>query len=176
MLRLAIVRHAEAVPLAEGGDIERPLSASGQAMAERMGRYFRDSGFEFDLALVSPSRRTRETFDGLQIGAEKKFPVDYVPAIYNAGLETLEAILAEVDKDVKFLLLVGHNPGFAELADSLAAKGKKSDLARMREHFPTPCLALIEFDVKSWKKALPGEGKLELFVTRGALAKMDESS
>jgi hypothetical protein len=35
---------------------------------------------------------------------------------------------------------------------------------------------LIEFDVKNWKKIAPGEGKLELFVTRGALAKMDESS
>ncbi len=175
MLRLAIVRHAEAVPLAEGGDIERPLSASGRDMAERMGRYFRETGLEPDLALVSPSRRTRETFDGLQIGAEKKFPVDYVPAIYNAGLEALESIVADVDKQAKFLLLVGHNPGFAELADALVGKGKKSDLARMREHFPTPCLALIEFDVKSWKKALPGEGKLELFVTRGALAKMESS-
>lgn len=176
MLRLAILRHAEAVALAEGGDIERPLSASGSHMAERMGRYFRDTGLEPDLALVSPSRRTRETFDCLQTGAGRKYAADFVPAIYNAGLETLEEIVAEVDKDVKFLLLVGHNPGFAELADALAGKGKKTELAKMREHFPTPCLALIEFEAKSWKKVLPGEGKLELFITRGALAKMDESS
>lgn len=176
MLRLAILRHAEAVPLAQGGDIERPLSVSGRDMAERMGRYFRDNALEPDLALVSPSRRTRQTFEYFRDGAGRECAVDYVPALYNATVETLEELVADAAKDVKFLLLIGHNPGFAELANALAGKGKKSDLAKMREHFPTPCLALIDFDVKSWKKALPGEGKLDLFLTRGALAKMGEPS
>jgi phosphohistidine phosphatase len=72
---------------------------------------------------------------------------------------------------VKFLLIVGHNPGFAEFANVLAGHGKKAELAKMRTNFPTPCLAVIDFDVKSWKKALPGEGRLEIYLTRNALAK-----
>jgi phosphohistidine phosphatase len=175
MLRLAILRHAEAVPLAAGGDLDRPLSPSGRDMAERMGRYFREAKFKPDLALVSPARRTRETFEGLEAGAKEDFKVEYVPALYNADLETLEAIVAEAAKEVRFLLLIGHNPGFAELANALAGKGKKSELAKMREHFPTPCLALIDFDGKSWKKAVPSDGRLELFLTRAALAKAVES-
>ncbi len=171
MLRLAILRHAEAVPHAGGGDADRELSQSGRAVAERMGRYFRDAGFRPDLALVSPSKRTRETFEAIERGAGDKFPVDYVPALYSASLATLEDVLADAPKEAKFLLLVGHNPGLAEFANALAGKGKKSELARMRGHFPTPCLAVIDFDAKSWKKAGRGEGRLELFVTRGALAK-----
>lgn len=171
MLRLAIVRHAEAVPLAEGGDLERALTASGREMAERMGRYFREAQLVPDLALVSPARRARETFEALEQGAEQQFKVEFVPALYSASLETLEAILADQPKEVHVLLVIGHNPGFAEFANALAGKGKKTELAKMRGHFPAPCLAVIDFDVKSWKKALPGRGRLETFVTRGALAK-----
>lgn len=171
MLRLAILRHAEALPLAEGGDLERPLSNAGREMSERMGRYFRAQKIEPDLVLVSPSRRTRETFEGLEKAAGEKFKVDYVPALYCASIETLQTIVADVDKEVKFLVLIGHNPGFAEFANALAGDGKKSELAKMREHFPTPCLAIIAFDVKNWAKVGRGEGKLELFLTRAALAK-----
>ncbi|HKH81965.1 MAG TPA: histidine phosphatase family protein [Methylovirgula sp.] len=171
MLRLAILRHAEAVPLAGGGDADRELSQSGRALAERMGRYFRDAGFKPDLALVSPSKRTRETFEAVERGAGETFAVDYVPALYSASLATLEDVLAGAPKEAQFLLVVGHNPGLAEFANALAGKGKKSELARMRGHFPPPCLAVIDFDAKSWKKAGRGEGRLEYFVTRGALAK-----
>jgi phosphohistidine phosphatase len=171
MLHLAILRHAEAVPLAAGGDLERTLSLSGREMAERMGSYFREADFAPDLTLVSPARRTRETFEGLEQGAEQKFKFEIVPALYNASLETLEAILADQPKEVKFLLIIGHNPGLAEFANALAGKGKKGELAKLREHFPAPCLAIINFDVKSWKKITPGRGRLKHFVTRGALAK-----
>jgi phosphohistidine phosphatase len=171
MLRLAILRHAEAVPLAAGGDAERELSQSGRMMAERMGRYFRKAGLKPDLTFVSPSKRTRETFEALEKGAGENFAVDYVPELYSATITTLEEVLAGAPKEAKFLLVIGHNPGLAEFANALAGKGKKSELARMRGHFPTPCLAVIDFDAKSWKKAGRGEGHLELFVTRGALTK-----
>lgn len=171
MLQLAILRHADAMPLAEGGDLERALSSSGYEMAERMGRYFRDAALVPDLALVSPARRTRETFEGLELGAARKFKADFVAALYSASLETLEAILADQPKEVNFLLLIGHNPGLAELANRLVEKGKKAELMKMRDHFPTPCLALIDFDAKSWKKAALGHGRLEVFLTRAALAK-----
>lgn len=172
MLRLAILRHAEAMPLAEGGDLDRPLSAVGRKMAERMGRFFRDMDVVPDLALVSPSRRTRETFDELEAGAGQKFKFEIVPALYNASYETLEAVVEDQANEAKVLLLVGHNPGLVEFADALASKGKKAELAKMREHFSTPCLAVIDFDIKSWRKALPGGGRLECFINRGMLAKL----
>ncbi len=171
MLRLAILRHAEAVPLAQGGDADRELSPSGRELAERMGRYIRKLGLKPDLTLVSTSKRTRQTFEAMERGAGEKFAVAYVPNLYHAALPALEELLAEAPKETKFLLIIGHNPGLAEFANAFAGKGKKSELARMRAHFPTPCLAIIDFDARSWKKVERGEGKLEYFITRGALAK-----
>lgn len=171
MLRLAILRHAEAVPQGTLADSERPLTEAGRDMSVRMGRYFRDEGLAPDLALVSPSVRTRETFEGLLRGAKLEVAAEFPPALYNASLDGLEDLLAETPEKVKFLLIVGHNPSFAEYAVARAAKGKKSELAKLRGHFPTPCLAVVDFDTKSWKKAARGEGRLEHFVTRGALAK-----
>lgn len=171
MLRLAVLRHAEAVPLAQGGDADRELSSSGRDLAERMGRCFRKLGLKPDLALVSPSKRTRETFEALERGAGEKFAVDYRQDLYHATLPMLEELFADAPKEAKFLLVIGHNPGLAEFANALAGKGKKSELARMRAHFSTPCLAVIDFDAKSWKKVGRGEGRLEYFITRGALAK-----
>jgi phosphohistidine phosphatase len=171
MLRLAILRHAEAVPLAQGGDADRELSPSGRDLAERMGRYFHKLDLKPDLTLVSTSKRTRQTFEAVQRGAGEKLPVEYVPDLYHATLPILEELLVKAPKEIKSLLIIGHNPGLAEFANAMVGKGKKTELARMRAHFPTPCLAIIDFDAKSWKKAERGEGKLEYFITRGALAK-----
>jgi phosphohistidine phosphatase len=172
MRRLAILRHAEAVPQGELADNERPLTEAGRDMAERMGQFFRSEKLTPDLALVSPSVRTRETFDGFLRGAKQKPEAEFPPALYHATLEGLEEIITEAPSEAVFLLIVGHNPGLAELAVALAGKGKKSELAKMRGHFPTPCLALIDFDIEDWTEVGRGEGRLEYFVTRGALAKM----
>jgi phosphohistidine phosphatase len=173
MLRLAILRHAEAVPQhSELDDSARALTEAGRDMSERMGRYFSDEGFVPDLALVSPSVRTRETFEGLQRGAGRDFKAEFPPELFHATCEGLDDLIVATPEKVKFLLVVGHNPGLAELAVERAGKGKKSELAKMRGHFPAPCLAVIDFDVKSWKKIADEEGRLEYFVTRGALAKM----
>jgi phosphohistidine phosphatase len=172
MLRLAILRHAEAVPIAEGGDPERPLTSAGHGMAERMGRYFKNNDLVPDFAFVSPARRAQETFEGLERGAGQSFKAKFVLALYNASIEMLSAVAEAVPDEIKFLLLVGHNPGFAEFANALAGTGKKAELAKMREHFSTPCLAIIDFDVESWPKAMTGNGHLEIFLTRAALAKL----
>src|SRR5262249_31593143 len=149
-------------------DKERPLTEAGRDMSERMGRYFRDEGFKPDLALVSPSVRTRETFEGFSRGAKREFAVEFLSELYHATVEELEQLIAQPRDEVKFLLIVGHNPGFAELAVALAGKGKKSELAKLRSHFPTPSVAIIDFETKNWAKALAGEGRLEYFVTKGA--------
>lgn len=61
--RLLLVRHAKAVPKEESvEDIERALSESGRADAARTGRWLAESGFTPALVLVSPARRTRQTW------------------------------------------------------------------------------------------------------------------
>ena len=98
--------------------------------------------------------------------------MDFVSALYNAGIETLTSVVAEVSREVRFLLVIGHNPGLAEFAGAIAGKTDKAELAKMRERFSTPSLAIIDFDVPSWSKAMAGDGRLETFLTRAMLAKL----
>jgi len=168
MLRLLLLRHAEAVPHAGGSDIERPLTATGRADAKHIAAYCRKSGLAPDLALVSPARRARETFEIV----ERELPLKPASAVdsslHAASLNTLHAVLAGAPADIKTLMIVGHNPGLAEFANALAGEGKSADLARMRVYFPAPCLAVIDFPQGDWREARKGCGRLDRFVTLSA--------
>jgi phosphohistidine phosphatase len=63
------------------------------------------------------------------------------------------------------LLVVGHNPGFEDVAKLLASKGEAEALARLTEKYPTAGLAVIAFDITAWTEIAPGTGRLESFVT-----------
>src|SRR3546814_3844287 len=71
MRELILLRHAHAEPPATGqSDLDRPLSAEGNAEAEAAGRWLQEQRLVPDLVLCSPSRRTRETLEAVlgQVG------------------------------------------------------------------------------------------------------------
>lgn len=115
MRELILLRHAHAEPARAGqADIDRPLSPVGLAEAEAAGRWLAENNLVPDCVLCSPSRRTRETLEAVLA------KIGYVDqrldeAIYEATPGTLAGI-AQQHRDVGRLLMVGHNPGFEQLA------------------------------------------------------------
>jgi phosphohistidine phosphatase len=103
MPRLLLVRHAEAGAPASEGDPERRLTAQGRADAVRMGAYFRASCLVFDLALVSPARRARDTLDMILQELPQKLAYELEASLYNAGVDTLRDLLARTPVSVKTL-------------------------------------------------------------------------
>jgi phosphohistidine phosphatase len=129
MRQLILLRHAHAEPASSGqADLDRPLSPEGLAEAEAAGRWLRDHGFVPDRVLCSPSRRTRETLEAV-LGAVGYVDQRLEPAIYEATPGKLIE-LADDHKDVERLLLVGHNPGFEQLA-ALMHSGQSGDYRGM---------------------------------------------
>ncbi len=122
MPQLIVIRHAKAVDRMEAeDDFERGLTERGREDAARAGAALENAGFKADLALVSPARRTRETWrhigDGL--GAP---PVQDPMALYHATFEMLQrAVLEALSGGAEAPVLVGHNPGVGALVHSLAA-------------------------------------------------------
>jgi phosphohistidine phosphatase len=172
MLRLLLVRHAEAAQHASQGDRERPLTAQGCADAARMGVYFRVSGLIPDRALVSPARRARDTLDAiLRQLPQEPAACEAEASLYNAGVDTLLELLARTEGPVETLLVVGHNPGLGEFARFLVSR--ESALPR---HFPAPCLAVIDFPCRNWSEARAGIGRLEHFVNFSGLPADDSLS
>ena len=167
MRRLILLRHAKAGPKT-GADIDRPLAPRGREAAARMGAYLRDEELLPELALVSDSRRTRETWDLVRpfLGdAQARFE----RRIYEALPARLLTVVREVEPSVRTLLMIGHNPGFHELAQRLVGHGEDDALADLKKRFPTAAVAVIDFAVDAWADVDAGGGRLDRFVTPKAL-------
>ena len=168
MLRLLLLRHAKAGSASGTVDLDRPLSQRGQAAASLMGGYLQDEGLRPDLVLVSPARRTQETWDLVRplLGDT---PNQQDERIYEAPALRLLGVVQEVGPEVRTLLVIGHNPGFEDLAKLLAGEGDQDALLRLGQKYPTAGLAVIDFPQESWAEVQPGAGRLERFATPKSL-------
>ncbi|QRG05459.1 histidine phosphatase family protein [Xanthobacter dioxanivorans] len=165
MRRLILLRHAKSDWPDGVADPERPLAPRGRTAAPRIGIYIAREELVADRVLVSPARRTRETWD---LVAAQLPPVKVVasePRIYDASASRLLSVLREQPRDAHSLMLVGHNPGLEDLAEMLAAGGSATYLSKMSEKFPTGALAVIDLPVDDWSLVAPGSGRLDRFVT-----------
>lgn len=168
MRRLMLLRHAKSDWPPGMADLDRPLNDRGRAAAPLMGRYLAEEGLLPDLALVSPARRTAETFD-LVAPSLGDVASRTEPRIYEAPAERLLEVVRETSDDVRALLLVGHNPGSEDLARRLVGHGDRYAFARMSEKYPTAGLAVIDFAVERWSEVAPRGGRLDRFVTPKAI-------
>lgn len=166
MRRLVIFRHAKAVPHGAAPDFDRALAERGQGDAEAAGRYLAEEQILPDLALVSPSLRTRQTWERAA-PALGEVPLRYEDGMYDASTGTLLALVRKAPAQVRTLVLVGHNPGMAQLARDLTGHGDRYAFARMRQKFPTSGMAVLDFPVEDWAEVDHGTGRLDRFVTPG---------
>lgn len=169
MRHLMILRHAETEPAGQGPDFDRALSGRGPADARATGAYMKTHGFAPDFAAISPARRAVETWEIVAAELAAAPSAIFDPRIYEASDNTLLAVVHTIPRPCKSALLIGHNPGFALLANLLAGSGNRLARERLAEKFPAAALAVIDFDIKDWKDALPGGGRLREFVTPAKL-------
>jgi len=165
MRRLLLLRHGKADRHSAGGDRERPLTRRGLEDSRRAGEHLAREGLIPQLAVASNAKRAKQTLEQ----ALEAFPEHVAQlienTIYNATADHLLEILRQSPDRAETLLVVGHNPGFSELAMALAGAGEARALQRMRVKYPTAALAVLEFPLESWAQASFGGAKLTSFVT-----------
>ncbi|MEO7749779.1 MAG: histidine phosphatase family protein [Sphingomicrobium sp.] len=167
MKRLGILRHAQAAPSAAGfDDFNRPLTALGKAVAQRLGEQLKSLNLGFDLVLASPARRVRETVDGLCLGLGE-VPVRFEQSFCLATEADLRDCLRTQTDGLDSLLMVGHNPAIGQLAIDLADRDDPRLLDLMRG-FPTATFALLEFAVDSWAQVVPGRAAIARLILANA--------
>lgn len=126
---LILLRHAKAEREMGVADLDRPLTARGRADALAAGAWLARQGLRPDQVLCSPSRRTRQTWDGVRAGiapqeTDEPAAVRDEPAIYHGTAGELLRLLRQVDPgEADTLLLIGHNPTISELSHLLAPEG-----------------------------------------------------
>ncbi len=166
MLTLILLRHAKS-SLADTGqvDLDRPLNERGKRSAAAMGRYITSNGLVPQLVLCSPARRASETWGF--VGGELPTSPEVLAAaeIYDFGDgKALMECLRHKAGAAQSVLLVGHNPSIAGLAQILIGTGSGKLRERLEEKFPTAALAVINFDLATWESLAAGSGTLLRFV------------
>ncbi|MFL5335010.1 MAG: SixA phosphatase family protein [Geminicoccaceae bacterium] len=120
---LVLLRHAKAAHPEGVADLDRALTPRGHADAAVAGGWLATKRLIPQVAMCSPSRRTRETWHGvaLALGADSSgVTVVYDPALYEADrARSLLELVSTTDSAVSGLLLIGHNPTISMLSSLL---------------------------------------------------------
>ena len=122
-------------------------------------------GLRPDLALVSASARTRETVALLMAHWPAPAPLDIQRGLYLAEAPAMLEALRAAPDEARTLMVVGHNPGMADLAFNLTAAGDPDARMRMMAGFPTCALAVLAFPGESWAELTFQGARLLSFVT-----------
>jgi phosphohistidine phosphatase len=148
MRRLILFRHAKAEPRGPGeSDFDRRLSDQGREDAALIGKALAAENLIPDHALISPARRTAETW----ICARDAFPrirAELNRDLYDATAEEIRAIIETMAERCDTLIVIGHNPGLQELAVELLseAAAASAEIDQVESRFPTATAVVFAID------------------------------
>jgi phosphohistidine phosphatase len=122
---LVVVRHAKSDWPRGVADDERPLADRGRRDAPAIGRWLAGHMGRVDLVVCSPATRARQTWQLASAELEPKPPVREDHRVYGAGPARLLSVLAELPDEVSSVVLVGHNPGLADLVELICGETRE---------------------------------------------------
>lgn len=160
-MRLFLLRHARAeVGTDRDPDALRPLSAEGRRDAARVGDWLAARPESPALVRCSTARRALETMDRALSGLTVRPRTVASEDLYLASAWKLFEIACATEAGVRSQMLVGHNPGMAELAARLARRGRgdPASFGRLARAFPPATVAEIELPGDRWDELNVDEG------------------
>lgn len=160
MLRLSLVRHAEAAATAAGSlDRHRTLTEAGRADATALGRKLAQDGQVPDLVLCSDAVRAVDTAHLVLDGAGEHRPVVVLDELYGADPDKVLLLIRENSADDgPHVMVVGHNPTIGALAALLAAQGGQA--GRDVSPFTPGCCAQFAVQALDWESFAPSHATL----------------
>lgn len=160
-MRLYLMRHARAEV---GGDAipdhGRVLTPEGRSEAAGVGSWLAGRSEPPDLVLCSSAARAVDTMTCVLESLSSKPATIVSDDLYLVSAWKLFEQVRATEPGVSSLMLLGHNPGMAELAAKLAAAGDPAALRSLERRFPPAALAELELSGQSWPDLDPDSGKL----------------
>ncbi|PIE08610.1 MAG: phosphoglycerate mutase [Rhodobacterales bacterium] len=147
-LRLILTRHAKSCwsdPSME--DHARPLNRRGETSAAAIGKWLTARGYVPEVALVSSSERTKQTWELVSQAFDAPPQARFLDALFHAEPDVLMDHLRRAGAGC--VMLIAHNPGIAFLARGLVRQLPED--ARF-ERYPTAATAVIDFRAEDWGK------------------------
>jgi phosphohistidine phosphatase len=135
--RLVLLRHAKSDWSTGHPDEHRPLAARGRRDAPAAGRWLRKHAGPIDLVVCSTATRARQTWNLASSELDRPPPVRHDERVYGANAAELLRLVQELPDDSHSVLIVGHNPGMADLVSLLTHQDhamKTSSIAVLTWH------------------------------------------
>lgn len=124
-------------------DFDRPLNKRGIQQAPQIAALLAAKDARPQKIITSPANRALSTAkvmavaigsDETRIGSDKR--------IYEANIQTLMYLIQELDDTLQTVMLVGHNPGFSYLVNTLS----RQKIAPL----PTCALIQLKLEINHW--------------------------
>lgn len=132
---LLVMRHAKSDRSdSHVSDFDRPLNERGQREPTDIAKRLNDLRIAIDRAVISPARRTSETWHLLDQQLSEPPEPYFEPRLYNAYYQDVLDVLFEHAHQCDRLLLIAHCPAVIEITEFLS--GEVHD-------FRTCCLAIL---------------------------------
>ena len=158
MARVTLIRHGKAETSKLGvQDFDRPLISRGQINASAVGAFLATHRMLPQLVLVSPSARTRETYEFIKPHWPDGIAVEFVDQLYEASAGTLLQAIIDYGGDLSDIAVIGHNPSLVVLLNHMVG----DDHAEQNlGYFPTCCIADIGFVAPKIRDLISDGGRL----------------
>jgi phosphohistidine phosphatase len=156
---LYLVRHAQsAEKQVNQNDFGRELTSAGVKQSLLIGGYLLQQQIMPDVIMTSTAERARMTAsmiaDALKTDTEK---IILQEDLYEASTRTFFQFLTQLEDHLHNVMCVAHNPVVTYLAEYLTG-------AEVGDMVPGG-LAIIKFNIQSWKEVSQGNGELENYIT-----------
>ena len=152
--RLIVLRHAKSAWDTDApDDHSRPLNARGKKDAPRIAARLAELGWLPQVVVSSDSMRTRQTWARMEEALGADADVTFLRRFYHGGLGAVREIVSGVADDVSSVMVIGHNPGWEDMA---------SELAGGYVNMTTCNAALLTVKADDWAEALSLEGCWEM--------------
>lgn len=157
---LILMRHAQASNDA-ARDIDRPLTAMGQAQAKSVGLSLGKQGVVPQHILHSPALRTTTTANLVMQAFNHPPVIETVKSFYSAQPEDVIEHVHACDQATQTLMLVGHNPWAHMLALLLSQTQSLMDYSTIKFSFPPSSCVVFDFAGDDWRSVQKGRGVIK---------------
>lgn len=158
MKYFTLLRHAKSSWDDPGlADHDRPLNQRGKRDAPRMGARLLQRKERPSLILTSTAARARAT--ARLVADALGYPREFLQSdkrLYHADPRGILAVVAEQDDNFAHIVVVGHNPGFTDLANQLIPDWRIDNV-------PTAGVVAIELPIDHWADTPTAHGRLRFY-------------
>ena len=174
MKNLLLFRHAAANHFQENiEDHEKELNEEGRKESSKLASWLDKSQINIDKVYSSTAKRATTT---AEILFKNKKSIFSERKLYLCDYLVILKLIKNQSENITDLAIVGHEPSLSETLNFLIGHTRPDLNFFYNNVYPTAGLAIINFNVFSWKKIDQKTGILDAFVTSSYLESYNEKN